>query len=302
VVEAVAESKVLNMKRSISGSLKVAGLLLILSSISFAQLKLPQPQGMVNDFAGKVSPATRDSLENLLKNFRDRSGIEVAVVTIPFEDLQDYTIEQYALELGRQWKIGRGSDNAAALMLVAIKNPDQTGRYSGGSRLEISRKLEGDIPDGLAGELIRRMRNDFQNGRFDEALTTGTQTLLSTIAEKRGISIEGIDQRYAYREPVRAERRGRGLSPSLIILGLFILFIIISSMRGGGRGGRGGRRRSRGGGDWLLLPLIFGSGGGGGFGGGGGGGSSWGDSGGGGGFGGFGGGGDFGGGGASDSW
>ncbi|HVF92629.1 MAG TPA: TPM domain-containing protein [Blastocatellia bacterium] len=291
------------MKRAISVSLKVAGLLLILSSISPAQIKVPQPQGLMNDFAGKVSPDPRASLENLLENFRDRTGIEVAVVTIPYDDLQGYTIEEYGLQMGREWGIGRGSDKAAALLLAAIKPPDQTGRYSGATRLEISRKLEGDIPDGLAGELIRRMRDDFRAGRFDQALTTGTQTLLATIAQKRGLSIEGIDQRYAYTQPAPAARRGRGISPSLIIAGIFILFIIINSIRGGG-GGRGGRgRRGGGGGDWLLLPLIFGGGGSGGFGGYRGG-SSWGGGGGGGGggFGGFGGGGDFGGGGASDSW
>ncbi|HKG22179.1 MAG TPA: TPM domain-containing protein, partial [Blastocatellia bacterium] len=235
-----------------SGSLKVVGLLLILTSPSWAQLKLPQPQGMMNDFAGKLSPETRSGLENLLENFRDRSGIELAVVTIPYDDLQGYTIEEYGLQMGREWGVGRGSDKAAALMLVAVKPPDQTGRYSGGTRLEISRKLEGDIPDGLAGELIRRMRDDFRVGRFDQALTTGTQTLLATIAEKRGLSIEGINQRYAYTQPAPAARRGRGISPSMIIAGIFILFIIINSIRGGG-GGRGGRgRRGGGGSDWLL--------------------------------------------------
>ncbi|HYP26300.1 MAG TPA: TPM domain-containing protein [Blastocatellia bacterium] len=292
------------MKRAISGSLKVAGLLLILFSTSQAQLNLPQPQGMMNDFSGALSPETRSHLENLLRNFRDRTGIEVALVTMSADDLQGYPIEEYSLQLGRQWGIGRDSEKAAALLLIAIKPPDQTGRYSGFTRLEISRRLEGDIPDGLAGELIRRMRDNFRAGRFDEALTQGVQTILSTIAAKRGLSIEGIDQRYAYRQPAAApQRRSRGISPSLIILGIFILFVIIGSIRGGG-GGRGGRgRRGGGGSDWMLLPFIFGGGGSGGFGGYSGG-SSWGGSGGGGGggFGGFGGGGDFGGGGASDSW
>ncbi len=256
-------------------------------------MQIPQPTGFVNDFANKFTPATKQSLENLLTNFRDKTEIEVAVVTIPFEQMGGYVIEEYALAMGRQWKIGRGSDKPAALLLVAIKEQNNEGRYSGGSRLEISRHLEGDIPDGLAGELIRRMRVDFQSGRFDQALTTGTQTILATIAEKRGISMEGIDTSAAYRPTQRAPKRG--ISFSTIIFLIIIGFAIISFLSRLGRGGGGGGGR-RGGSDWWIAPIIWGGGGsgwGGGSSGSGGGGSDWG---------GFGGGGDFGGGGASDSW
>lgn len=284
--------------------------LLFLASASTAQIKLPQPQGMVSDFAGKLTPETKRQLETLLINFRDRSQIEVATVLVPFDDLQGYPIEEYALQLGRQWGVGRGSEKLALLLLVAIKPPDSQGLYQGGSRLEVSRHLEGDIPDGLAGEIIRRMRTDLRAGRFDQAITAGVQTTLATLAEKRGISLEGIDKSYAYRPAARpAPRRGRSFSPFAIIVFVFVILFIISLFRGGGGGGRGGRRYGRrdSGIDWLLLPLIFGSGSGWGSGGGRSSGSSdWGGSGwggsGGGDFGGFGGGGDFGGGGASDSW
>ncbi len=269
-----------------------------------AQPQLPQPQGMVNDFANKLDSSTRQNLETLLENFRDRSQIEISVVTIPEADLHGYTIEQYGLQLGRQWGVGRGAKTPAALLLVVIKEPGSDGLYHGDTRMEISRHLEGDIPDGLAFELIRRMRDDFQAGRFNQALTTGVQTIVATIADKQGISMDGIDKRQAYRG---SERRSRGIriSPSLIMLGIFILFMIINAI-GGGRGGPGGRRYGRRGSglNWMLLGMILG-GGRGGFGGMGGhrGGSDWGGmDGGSGGFGGFGGGGDFGGGGASDSW
>ncbi|MEN3335567.1 MAG: uncharacterized protein V7641_4932 [Blastocatellia bacterium] len=287
-------------------------LIFVLASVAFAQPQLPAYTGMVNDFAGKLSDAKRQQLESLLENFRTRSGIEIAVVTMRFDDLQGYSDAQYALELARKWEIGGDSEKRGLLLLVAIKEPN-TGGYSdnlyhGSTRLEVSRHLEGDIPDGLAGEVIRKMRDDFQKGNFDQALTTGTQTILATLAQKLGISMEGIDQTQAYRAPTRRPQRSRGgISPVMIIVIVFIFLAIINALGRGGRGGPGGRYRRSGLG-WMLLPFILG-GGRGGFGGGGWGGSSgsgWGgggDGGGdGGGFGGFGGGGDFGGGGASDSW
>jgi uncharacterized protein len=185
-------------------------------------------------------------------------------------------------------------------LLVAIKPPSAEGVYSGNTRLEVSRHLEGEIPDGLAGEIITRMRTDFRAGRFDQAINTGVQTILATIARERGISMEGIDQRMAYREQART-RRSRGTSPLAILAIIVVVFFILSAIgRGRGGPGGGGRRRSYGS-DWMLWPIIFGGGGSGGFGGYRGG-SDWGGGSGGGGFGGFGGGGDFGGGGASDSW
>ena len=286
-----------------------ASLLILLTTASSADLQLPQPQGMLSDFAGKLSPATKQQIDTLLRSFRDKSGIEVAVVTIPFDDMQGYPIEDYALRLGRQWGVGRDSEKRALLLLVAIKSADSQGVYHGSTRLEVSRHLEGDVPDILAGELIRKMRDDFSAGRFDQALTTGTQTILATLSQRLGISMDGVDATQAARAPMRQAarapgRRGGGISLFGIIIIGFVVIAILRALFGGGRGGGGGRWGGLGS-DWLLWAILFGSGGGrgGGWGSSGGGGDSgWGGGGGAGGFGGFGGGGDFGGGGASDSW
>lgn len=299
------------MPKAITRFLPFPALLFFLANVSFGQ-QLPKPAGMLNDFAGKLSPDASRRIETLLENFKDRTGIEVAVVTIPFDDMQGYPIEQYALELGRQWGIGRDSEKRALLLVIAIKPPDSQGVYHGASRLEVSRHLEGDVPDILAGELIRRMRGDFMAGRFDQALTGGTQTILATLAQRLGLSMEGVDSSQAVRQPARQPSRGSGRGGgipifTIVIIG-FVVFAIIRALAGSrGRGGRGGRGGGAGS-DWLLWAILFGSGRGGGWGGySGGSDSSWsgggwsggGDSGG---FGGFGGGGDFGGGGASDSW
>ena len=87
-----------------------AAAIALLASIASAQPQVPQPQGMINDFAGKLSGGTRQQLETLLTNFRDRSGVEITVVTINSDDLKGYPIEDYTLQLGRQWGVGRGGE------------------------------------------------------------------------------------------------------------------------------------------------------------------------------------------------
>src|ERR1044072_8345232 len=152
------------MKLIMKRSLTAVALFFLLATVSFAEPTIPPPQGFVNDFASKLSPDTKQQLENLLLNFRTRTGIEIAVVTVNFDDMQDYPIEDYTLNLGRQWGIGRDSEKRALILLVAIKPPGSNGLYQGGTRLEVSRHLEGDLPDGLAGEIIRKLRDDFRNG------------------------------------------------------------------------------------------------------------------------------------------
>jgi uncharacterized protein len=251
------------MIRTLIRSLAAVAILVFLTAVSTAQPKqFPAPVGMVNDFAGKLTPETTGQLENLLRNFRDRSGVEVVIVTINYADMQDYTKEDYALYLGRQWGVGRDSDKRALLLLVAIKPPDTQGQYHGETRLEVSRHLEGEIPDGLAGDLIRKMRDDFRAGRFDNALTSGTQTILATLAQRLGISMEGVDARQAYKAPARRPQRGsRGISPFTIIILIIVFFAIIRGFGGGGGpGGRNSRRRRGIGAEWMLWRLGWGGG------------------------------------------
>ncbi|MFY9609563.1 MAG: TPM domain-containing protein [Blastocatellia bacterium] len=194
---------------------------------AITEQRLPLSRGLVSDFARKLSPATKRQIETLLLNFRNRTGIEVAVVTISFADLQGYPIEEYALQLGRQWGVGRDSEKRALLLLVAIKPPNSKGVYSGGTRLEVSRQLEGDVPDILAGELIRKMRDGFEAGRFDQALTTGTQTILATLAQRLAVSMEGIDLGQAARQPVRQPVGEPALAPTPSQTGTSFYEIII---------------------------------------------------------------------------
>src|SRR5205085_6724882 len=109
------------MTVALKRTLLCLSLILALAAVALAQPQLPAYTGMVNDFAGKLSADKRQQLESLLENFRARSGVEIAVVTMRFDDLQGYPIEDYSLQLARQWGVGGDSTKRALLLLVAIK-------------------------------------------------------------------------------------------------------------------------------------------------------------------------------------
>jgi uncharacterized protein len=260
----------------------------------------PVPFTPVLDNANVIDPQTRQRLEAIYENLKQRANIEFAVLTVPTTG--DLDIFDFSLAVARGWGIGaKDGDRAAFLVVVAINDR----KYF----TQISRHLEGDLTDGMAGQIQReRLVPAFRQGNYSKGILDTIQAYVATIAEKRGFSIEGIDQSYAYRGQTRERRtRGqqRGSSPFGACCGIlviaFVLLLLFSASRRGSRGG---------GGSGCLQALLWGSllsnlGGGGrsgsgwsggGFGGGGGG------FGGGGFGGGFGGGGDFGGGGSGGSW
>lgn len=254
-----------------------------------AQPPIPQPNPprLVVDYADVIEPATEQRMETILENLQQRAGIEFAVVTV--KTIGEGDIFDYGLAIARGWRIGPSTgEKEGLLLLVAVDDRK--------FNIQVSRHLEGDLPDGLTGEINRRMRPYFRAGNYGQGLMEAVNTYVATLGKARGFSIEGIDQSYAYSEPVQDRPRRGGISPCAIIFIIVIILIFLSAGRGRGGGGGGCL-------NLLLLNALFNggrsSGGWGSSGGGWGGGSS---GSGGGGFGGFGGGGDFGGGGSSGSW
>jgi len=260
---------------------------------------LPVPFNPIVDNANVIDAETRQKLESIYRGLKERANIEYAVVTV--DTTGDRDIFDFSLAIARGWGIGsKQGDKAGFLLVVAI----QDRKYF----TQVSRHLEGDLPDGLVGLTQReRMVPAFRQGNYSKGIFDTIQAYVATLAVKRGFSIEGIDtsQAIQIREPRQPERPQLGLSSVCGIGVIIVIFILLSSASRRGRGGRGGggclealfwgslfSNLNRGGGGWGSSSGW----GGGGFGGGG-------SGGGGGGFGGgFGGGGDFGGGGAGGDW
>jgi uncharacterized protein len=258
-------------------------------------IPLPSPFNPIVDNANVIDADTRKKLESIYLNLKERANTEFAVVTV--DTTGDRDIFDYSLAVYRGWGIGTKT-NDGFLLLLAIKDRKY---YT-----QVGYHLEGDLNDGLVGQIQReRLVPQLKQENYSKGVYDTVQAYVATLAEKRGFTIEGIDQRYAYREP-RAQpgigsRTGglsRGFCTLLIIL--VVVIFILSSMKRGGRGGGGGCL------NLLLLNTLLNSGGRGwggsssGWGSGGFGGGGWG--GGGGGFGGGFGGGSAGGGGAGGSW
>jgi uncharacterized protein len=233
----------------------------------------PSPPRLVNDFAGLFNAGEVADLERTLVAYDDSSSTQIAVVTL--KSLGDYPIEDWALEIGRKWGVGRKQKNNGVVIIVSTE-PRKINISPGYG-------LEGALPDITCKRIITNyIAPKFKEGKFYEGITEGVRGIRA--------AVKG--------EFVNDQSSEGGDFPAwvfiliiIIVIALFILFIIYKQKHYAeyGRGKRRYRDHDNGGTIWWGT--------GGGFGGGGwSGGDS--DSGG---FGGFG-GGDFGGGGASGDW
>src|SRR5467141_1684399 len=251
---------------------------LLLLSASFCaaeDVKKIHPTGYVSDLAGVITPEARTRLEALCAEVEQKTGAQMAIVTV--QSLDGESVENYGVNLYKQLGVGNKKDNRGVLLLVA---PHER-KY----RIEVGYGLEPVINDARAGD-------------YGNAAEAAAWQLAKYIANDAGVTLSG--------QPPAGRIRNTGSRGGNLrlwfVLGLIVLFLVIASLssRGGGRpgGGSGGSGLL-----WFLLGMLAdsagrrsggGSGGwgGGGFGGGGGDG---------GGFGGFG-GGSSGGGGASGDW
>jgi uncharacterized protein len=232
---------------------------------------LPQPTEPVNDFAGVLSRETVDRLNQRIKEFKLRTDPPVVLAVAIVRTTGERDIFDYSLAVARGWKVGTDrDDNPGALLLIAV---DDRKYFT-----QVSRNLEDEMPDGLAGQLQRKhLVPALRQGDYDRGVTDTIEAYIAAITEKTGtVEAASSGSRSAADEFSVSD---------LCKVGLFILVVIFFIMGGGGK--RGGR----------LLPalLSFGLSGGGRGSSGGGGGWSGGD------FGGFS-GGDFGGGGAGGDW
>jgi len=279
-------------------------LLCLAASPAFAQAEqwnpnaspLPTPTGPVNDFAGVLDQATIDRLNQRLTEYQRSTGVELAVAVV--RTTGDRPIFDYSLAVARGWGIGsKGDDNPSALLFIAV---DDRKYFT-----QVSRDLEDELPDALAGSLQRQfLVPEFRQQNYGKGISDTIEAYISTI-DQRSSGTAASPTPVPTGEPGGVSGRQSLSSGFCCLAVIFIILLIIFSNRGGG-GRRGGWGGGFGGGGGSVLPWIIGSaianaasssssssswGGSSDWGGGGG--SDWG---------GFGGGGDFGGGGAGGDW
>ncbi len=248
------------------------GLLLVLLTFGTtlkAQLPSPpNPPSLVNDYTGTLTAHQVNILEHKLVAYNDSTSTQILVLLV--DDLQGYSVEQYATEIGHSWGVGQKGKNNGAVILVKPKKGSERGQVN----INTGYGIEEYVTDATAKRIIEKeMIPAFKEDDYYTGIDNAVNVIMDLCSGK-----------FTQDEYTNG---GEGIPIWLILIFMIALILIFRSSNGNQNYSGGGTRT-------IWIPM-------GGFGGSSFGGSSGGGSFGGGGFGGFGGGG-FGGGGASGSW
>ncbi len=130
---------------------------MLLANSAFAYSKPGNPTGYVNDFAKVLSVDQKNALEQKLDSFDKETSNEIAVVTI--KSLDGDTIENYAVKLFQDFKIGKEGRDNGILLLIAVEDRKM--------RIEVGHGLEGALTDLESGQIINNvLKPAFQQGDY----------------------------------------------------------------------------------------------------------------------------------------
>jgi tetratricopeptide (TPR) repeat protein len=147
--------------------------------------RLPKPSGHVNDFAEVVDPATRQRLETVLANLKLRTGLDFVIATV--KTVGDEDLYDYSLRVANDWNVGASTSLGKNLLLLIVGD-------SGKFFTQTSRTARSDLPDGLIGEMGRRMGPKIKSEGFSPGLITGVQAFVNILGERKDFTFEALAQ------------------------------------------------------------------------------------------------------------
>ena len=271
------------MKRALS-PLLIALILLIPISAYARQATIPShtQDFYINDFADVLDDQTKEYIMEQSIKLDELSGAQIVVVTV--NTIGDAPLEEYSLDILREWGIGSESKNNGVLILLAVEDRK--------SRIEVGYGLEGALPDSKTGWIQDDyMVPYFSNSDYSTGILEGYKAVLLEIYNEYNIESGDLEQMTphnpnSYEQAPESESSSNGLFLFLFIIGFLLfdrfllggrilrllLLMLFTGRRGGPRGGG-----NWGGGGWSGGRGSGGGGfrGGGGSGGGGGSSRGW---------------------------
>lgn len=154
-------------------------ILALIFGVVFA-VSFPAPTGFVNDFANVLTTEQKQTLETNLSNFEKQTGNEISVAII--KNLSGNTIENVAVKIFEEWKIGKKSQDNGVLFLVAVDDRKL--------KIETGYGIEAKLTDGKAGEIIRNIiAPKFKQNDYFGGISDGVTAIEKIIAEPTPIKV-----------------------------------------------------------------------------------------------------------------
>lgn len=166
-------------------SKRINYLILILLSLFFIHnvnaLVSPTSRFYVNDYADILSSETEDYIYEKSLKLDGLDGTQIVVVTV--NNLEGKSIEDYSIELARNFGIGSKEKDNGLLLLLALEERE--------FRVEVGDGLEGILPDGKTGRFQDQYIIPYlKENKFDEGIKNGYNAFYNEIVELNHLDLE----------------------------------------------------------------------------------------------------------------
>lgn len=187
----------------------------------------------VTDETATLSPDVVRKLEQLSVELEQKTGIQCATY-VP-KTLGDKSIDEFSSDVFSASGIGqKGKDNGVLIVIAPTERK---------VRIEVGYGLEGDLPDGMAGQIIREeMTPYFKAKNLAGGIVNGHVAVVRFLANAHHVTLSGVPKESIRRVKIPKAVQYLGLT-------LFIVFMVSGGWRvlpffllgGGFQGGRSGR-------------------------------------------------------------
>ena len=137
-----------------------------------AQIAVPPLTGRITDQTATLTAEQKTALEQTLQAFEARKGSQLAVLIV--STTAPETIEQYALRVAEQWKLGRKKVDDGAILVVA--------KADRALRIEVGYGLEGALNDATSKRIISEtITPRFKQEDFYGGITAGIEQMIRVV-------------------------------------------------------------------------------------------------------------------------
>lgn len=144
----------------------------LLSKSVFALVEVPPLRSPVTDLSRIFSSTEIEELTQKILVFEKEKGSQIAILVVPSTEPE--TIEQYAIRVVDQWKLGRKEVDDGVLMLLATRDRKV--------RIEVGYGLEGALTDAKTKQIIENfMIPHFRSGDYGAGVLAGLEKVSAVI-------------------------------------------------------------------------------------------------------------------------
>jgi uncharacterized protein len=185
---------------------------IVLVSVLTAQDDLPgKPGSWVNDYAGVLSLAEKQDLDDMLSALEKRSSNQIFIAILDQMPENAYP-EEFAVKLYDKWKPGLADQDNGILIVIFINDRK--------IRIEVGYGLEDAVTDAQSGTLIRDyMGPEFKQQNYYAGLRAALDVLIPAVEGK-------------YKIPVASKHEEGNYFGLGTIIAMFVIFIFLSRLLG----------------------------------------------------------------------